>query len=1673
MNGPSAARSGESRTGRAGPGGKDATAVAVVGMGLVVPGAESPEEFWTVLHGDRDAFTEPDHLALGNWYSPDERAEDKSYVRAAGYPRRIPLHPDDRERAPRLDRTALLLRHALRQALDGVARAPAGREAAFVGLPPGSLALEEATLCAVADAACPAGAVLRACLAGRYPHAPATPRRAFADLVLADACEGLLAAGGEVRAVDSACSSSLYAVDLAVKELLAGERDLVVCGGANTGPRRDLVLFSKARGFTRRGEVRAFDADADGVLFSDSAAALVLKRLAPARADGDRILGLLGGFGASVDGAGSLVASDPAGQKLAVARARAVGGTAARDVDWIVGHGTGTVVGDSVELEGLAELADESDQLITSNKSLVGHGAWAAGAISVIHVLLALRHGSIPGQRRFAGFPDGVEAGRLTVPLSDVRWAPSAGRVRTAGVCGYGLGGGNAHLIVHGPEAAAAGEAPSPASTTAPLSADPADGDDPVVLTAWSAHLPGEPDPDAVMDWLTGRGPAPEASFGEDYPLPPFPRLRMAPVTARSTDRTHLMAISVTERFAEEHGELWAAHRDTTGVFVAHTGPTRSMTDYTVRVAADDLLDAAARLPAQEREQLRGYLDRLRARLPAANDASMPGQLTNMIGCQIANRHRLHGLVLALDHGRSSAQAAVHTARRYLAAGELDLALVIAAAGHTGPLAEALTGAAPGTLGEGAVLLALTHKSLAVRQGWPVLARIRTGAAGDAMGEGAYAGAGPVPGGRDYQGAEGALALLRGLGPGPGQAGAEVHGVEGGPRVVLLPDEAVVAAPPDPGGPPGAQAAPATAPTRPPTATVRPAERETTEPAAPVARCVVAYRRQDAVPARVRPEGGDGIPYGALVLVDDTALARELAPAARAGAARILVTDPTATADETTGPPVLAPCREEPALAATARSTAPPCRDVLVVASAGRPADTWPAPPPPRLLRLQESLLLALRHLAPDATDSVTALLLDPLRGHTVHPHLTLVTGFLRSLALEMPCAVHAVVTDAAVDAGLAQLRQERAARRDHVVVRYRQGLRYVEQVCPAPLPPARAGAPLALDRNSVVVATGGARGATAVTVAALAARLAPRIWLLGTTPADDVPEDLLNTPDERLPEARRNHLRRALADAGRPVADLNRHFDTLLRAREIRLTLRRLRALCGEDRVHYVVCDLRDRAQVTAAARRITEQEGRVDLLVHGAGLLRSARVRDKTLQDFRAVRDTKILGYHHLKEAFADPAPRLWCSFGSAGGLTGFAGDTDYAAANEYLSAAAQAAHPGATEEFTLGWGLWGETGTVRERSRDIARRSGLPALSNEEGAAAFLAELTTPRPAHPAPFLGLPPGWTGSLGPATPATSPPPRRAPAPAAAPRSQPHGGLLGQPAALGPDGARWNWRPQPDRDTYLAEHLVDGRPLMPAAMMLALAAEAAVQLVPGAPVSILRDLTIDQPLYTDPARATVRCRITAVPQQPAPAGERGGTVRVEIRSDLCTRNGGPLQRDRLHARVDVVLAARSRPPEARPPGPLPRMEECPATRPDSSVQLSGVWRTNLHPEAGRTSARALWVPAFPPGSVFARLAVPALLIDATLRLFRYPPEATGCQVTGVPLAVDRIDLYTGADDVQLARAHPEGLRLWFRAADDRALAATADGAVQLAVTGMRMEVTGRLPARVRYQGWRP
>jgi acyl transferase domain-containing protein/NAD(P)H-dependent flavin oxidoreductase YrpB (nitropropane dioxygenase family)/NAD(P)-dependent dehydrogenase (short-subunit alcohol dehydrogenase family) len=261
---------------------------------------------------------------------------------------------------------------------------------------------------------------------------------------------------GPNYAVDAACASSLAALDLACKELATGSSDMVLCGGADLhNTVEDYFLFSSVHALSPNGRPRPFDAKADGIAIGEGVACVVLKRLADAERDGDRIYAVVRSVAGSSDGRSlGLTAPRPEGQRLALQRAYERAGIAPARVGLIEAHGTGTAVGDRTELAAITEhfLAagvPPGNCAIGSVKSQIGHTKCAAGVAGLIKASLALWTGVRPPTRSLTRPNAAWESS--TSPFffttTALPWAAPAD-ARIAGVSGFGFGGSNFHAVL-------------------------------------------------------------------------------------------------------------------------------------------------------------------------------------------------------------------------------------------------------------------------------------------------------------------------------------------------------------------------------------------------------------------------------------------------------------------------------------------------------------------------------------------------------------------------------------------------------------------------------------------------------------------------------------------------------------------------------------------------------------------------------------------------------------------------------------------------------------------------------------------------------------------------------------------------------------------------------------------------------------------------------------------------------------------------------------------------------------------------------------------------------------------------------------------------------------------------------------------------------------------------
>lgn len=257
--------------------------------------------------------------------------------------------------------------------------------------------------------------------------------------------------------VQTACSSTLVAIHLACQSILSGECDMALAGGAVISPRQlEGYVHREGEVLSPDGHCRPFDAQAAGTVLSDGAGAVLLKPLADAVDDGDNVIAVIRGSAINNDGNDKVgyLAPSVGGQARVVAEALAVSGVDASEVSYLEAHGTGTIIGDPIEVTGATEAFREHTAAtqfcaLGSLKANIGHLGEAAGVASIIKTAMALQHAELPPSLNYQSPNPRIDFASSPFVVNDtLRPWDTGGRPRIAGVTSLGAGGTNAHVLL-------------------------------------------------------------------------------------------------------------------------------------------------------------------------------------------------------------------------------------------------------------------------------------------------------------------------------------------------------------------------------------------------------------------------------------------------------------------------------------------------------------------------------------------------------------------------------------------------------------------------------------------------------------------------------------------------------------------------------------------------------------------------------------------------------------------------------------------------------------------------------------------------------------------------------------------------------------------------------------------------------------------------------------------------------------------------------------------------------------------------------------------------------------------------------------------------------------------------------------------------------------------------
>ena len=425
--------------------------IAVVGLGCRFPGgANDPQSFWQLLLHGKDGICEvpSDRWNINEYFDPNPEAEGKTYSRWAGFLKDIPYDQFDAnffgitpKEILEIDPQQRLLLEVAWEALEYSGLAPeklqGSKTGVFVGLSTSDFS--------------------------KYSLWSGNPDRINSYTYSGSSFSSMsgrlsyfFGFEGPSIAVDTACSSSLVSVHLACQSLRAGESNLALAGGVNLILSPEMsIYFSKLRALSPGKYCRAFDAQADGYVRGEGCGLVVLKRLSDARADGDRILATIRGSAVNQDGhSNGFTAPNGLSQQEVIRTALANANLEPSQIQYLEAHGTGTPLGDRIELKAAAAVFDQGrsakgSMYLGSVKTNIGHLEAAAGIASLIKVILCLEKRQIVQHLHYQKPSPHLDWSQLPfkVPTTTQSW-PTQGSIPRAGVSSFGLSGTNSHVIV-------------------------------------------------------------------------------------------------------------------------------------------------------------------------------------------------------------------------------------------------------------------------------------------------------------------------------------------------------------------------------------------------------------------------------------------------------------------------------------------------------------------------------------------------------------------------------------------------------------------------------------------------------------------------------------------------------------------------------------------------------------------------------------------------------------------------------------------------------------------------------------------------------------------------------------------------------------------------------------------------------------------------------------------------------------------------------------------------------------------------------------------------------------------------------------------------------------------------------------------------------------------------
>ena len=1036
--------------------------------------------------------------------------------------------------------------------------------------------------------------------------------------------------GLEITLVDAACASSLYTVALGTTALELNETDVVLAGGVFCPGPGNSCLFSQFNGTTATG-CRPFDENADGVVFSEGAAFVVLRRATDANELGLPMEAVVRGVGLSSDGKSSSAnVPQTAGQLLSLKRCYEQYQIDPASIHAVEAHGTSTPVGDSTELRTLKQFYE--DQInkpipVHSLKGLLGHAGWAAGTASIIAVCQYMQNGTFPSQAFHKMDSKALQESADTLYVAKAPVEMPAGERRIA-IDGFGFGGANGHVVLETADAN-----PGQPPTSAPMPAT-----EEMVIVGFDEIHPKE----------NGRYDRNEMVEGH----------LLLPDLADDMDISQKLAIRLADNIVSQLGSLTADDRSEIGVVVALTGKSERGIEATMRVLAPRF-----------RRQLGSDFDRV-GKLEEAVKRSRPSgaytlqcMMPNVASGRAALQLNLKAPNFVVDSGPNSFQSALTSASLLLRAGDKSGSKLIVVASI-----DANETQDDGQQNEFAGALALTTKTFATARGLEIVGRL-----------------------------EDVNAMLTAEKPKgvrtsrDRQSQQVLQHLRGAKQPLAEPNEFPIHEP--------------------------------------------VWVESPDLSKHGEPQGLNAV---VCIVSSDSQhindLAQQLAAISEKSLICVVHDSSTSPVTQTTDSRfVTVNVSDYSSIENGLNKIAQFSPDIVL---ATQTIQCWETPNVLSFLDSNNAVCEMMFLTAQSQVDRLKDKQLE-LWGivpggwsDVVHPKSGSLVGFLKATHREIPSSRVCVLStrDGSIKNTLHCLLQERNSNQPETEVVYDGSKRMVRRLRPLVI---SNDAPVSkrteLNKDSVILATGGARGVTSVLLDAILHDHGCTVIAVGRSKLE-APQ-FHGTKEEVETQFYQAYVRE---NPGASVVEMRKRYQSSLARWEAWQTMEQFSKL---GHAEYLQADLSDADAVNRVVTEVVKKYGKIDLIMHGAGVQFSKRLQDRTLEEFRLVYGVKVTGLHNIVSACRRELGRTVDAhvLTSAYSVFGNDGQHDYGAANETLDRLCGLSTTHSDHVWSsTSWLAWDGIGMTRgSEYKALAKQRGLSAIDFDAGQRIFREALALGAP------------------------------------------------------------------------------------------------------------------------------------------------------------------------------------------------------------------------------------------------------------------------------------------------------------------------------------------------------